>query len=32
MKVLVETQTAKWSYMFQKIDAELGNDKSKEIH
>ena len=32
MKVLVETQTAKWSYMFQKIDAELGNDKSREIH
>jgi hypothetical protein len=23
MKVLVDTQTAKWSYMFQKIDAEL---------
>jgi hypothetical protein len=32
MKVLVETQTAKWAYMFQKIDAELGNDKSREIH
>lgn len=24
MKVLVETQTAKWTYMFGKIDAELG--------
>lgn len=24
MKVLVETQIAKWSYMFSKIDAELG--------
>ena len=23
MKMLVDTQTAKWSYMFEKIDAEL---------
>jgi hypothetical protein len=36
MKVLVDTQTAKWAYMFQKIDAELANDRPndgpKEIH
>jgi hypothetical protein len=32
MKVLVDTQTAKWAYMFQKIDAELANDQPKEIH
>ena len=36
MKVLVETQTAKWAYMFQKIDAELASggpiDGPKEIH
>lgn len=25
MKSLVDTQTAKWSYMFQKLDAELAN-------
>jgi hypothetical protein len=25
MKSLVETQTAKWTYMFQKLDAELAN-------
>ena len=36
MKVLVDTQTAKWAYMFQKIDAELASggpiDGPKEIH
>ena len=36
MKVLVDTQTAKWAYMFQKIDAELAsggpNDRPKEFH
>jgi hypothetical protein len=25
MKMLVDTQSAKWSYMFQKLDAELAN-------